>query len=142
MTPCSVVYKAFLSKVSGDDWEDWNLVDIEEDMHDILLSALPYFKFPQHDLALDVNGENFMGDLINDEVQILATYMKCEWLNRNILSWENVRPMYDEKDWSLNSPLDKLRKMLELEQARAKQLESIFYRSPNKKPFRYRKLAG
>jgi hypothetical protein len=50
--------------------------------------------------------------------------------------------MYDEKDWSLNSPLDKLRKMLELEQARAKQLESIFYRSPNKKPFRYRKLAG
>ena len=36
----------------------------------------------------------------NEEVQILATYMKCEWLNRTILTWENVKPLYEERDFS------------------------------------------
>jgi hypothetical protein len=30
----------------------------------------------------------------------LATYMKCEWLNRTILTWENVKPLYEERDFS------------------------------------------
>ena len=51
--------------------------------------------------------ENFADDLNNEEIQILATYMKCEWLNRTILTWENVKPLYEERDFSQANLLDK-----------------------------------
>ena len=34
--------------------------------------------------------------------------MKCEWLNRTILTWEHVKPMYEEKDFSEANLIDKL----------------------------------
>jgi hypothetical protein len=47
--------------------------------------------------------------LSNFEIQILAGYMKCEWLERTILSWENVKPLYVERDFSQANLLDKLK---------------------------------
>ena len=67
--------------------------------------------------------------------------MKCEWLNRTILTWENVKPLYVERDFSQANLIDKFNAMLAAEQANAAKLESIYYRSVNKKPFTYRKLA-
>lgn len=83
-----------------------------------------------------------MHDLTNSEVQILACYMKCEWLNRTILTWENVKPLYDERDFSQANLLDKFNKMLAAEQANALKLEAIYYRSIKEKPFLYRNLAS
>ena len=42
----------------------------------------------------------FVEELTSEEIQILATYMKCEWLNRSIMTWENVKPLYEERDFS------------------------------------------
>jgi hypothetical protein len=67
--------------------------------------------------------------------------MKCEWLNRTILTWENVKPLYEERDFSQANLLDKFNKMLAAEQTHAKELESIYYRSVNKKPFDFTRLA-
>ena len=44
--------------------------------------------------------EGFIEELGSEEIQILSTYMKCEWLNRCIMTWENVKPLYEERDFS------------------------------------------
>ena len=73
--------------------------------------------------------EYFTNELSNEEIQILATYMKCEWLNRTILTWENVKPLYEERDFSQANLLDKFNQMLEKEKKNAARLEAVYYRS-------------
>lgn len=140
MTPYQEIYDSFLSKILEDEWVAWDEEEIEEDLRTLLEGAIPYFKFPRKDLSRDDIG--FDEDLDNEEKQILATYMKCEWLNRTILTWENVKPLYEERDFSQANLLDKFRLLLEKEEKKANKLESIYYRSVKNKPFDYGRLAG
>ena len=139
MTPYSVIYSAFLSKQTDDEWENWTIHEINADFRQMLEAGLPYFKFPRVSLARDDKG--FKEDLNDQEVQIIACYMKCEWLNRTILSWENVKNLYTERDFSQANLLDKFTAMLKAERKQAEKLEAIYYRSVERKPFRYRELA-
>ena len=140
MTSFSKVYDAFLARILEDEWENWLIEEAENDWRQILEMALPHFKFPRVDLTRDDRG--FSGDLDSEEIQIIANFMKCEWLNRCIMTWENVKPLYVERDFSQANLLDKLQNMLESELARAKEIESIYYRSRKGKRFRYSKLAS
>ena len=156
MTPIGTVYEAFLAKINDDEWVYWSENDTKRDLKQIFDAALPLFKFPKKDMTLEsesiaenVEGEevvyynyNFVSDLSNDEIQILACYMKCEWLNRSILTWERIKPQYEERDFSEANMLDKLYSALESEQREAKKREAIYYRAINRKPFDYTKLAG
>lgn len=139
MTSFDTVYTAFLSKILDDEWDTWTEEEMEQDLFTLLEAAVLRFKFPR--VSLEYTTEGFTDTLTNDEVQILATYMKCEWLNRTILTWENVKPLYEERDFSQANLLDKFNKMLAAEQTHAKELESIYYRSVNKKPFDFTRLA-
>lgn len=139
MTPYSVIYSSFLSKQTDDEWENWTIHEINADFRQMLEAGLPYFKFPRVSLARDDKG--FKEDLNDQEVQIIACYMKCEWLNRIILSWENVKNLYTERDFSQANLLDKFTAMLKAERKQAEKLEAIYYRSVERKPFRYRELA-
>lgn len=145
MTNFQVIYDAFLSKLLDDEWALWDEEDMKEDWKSILKGAIPQFKFPRVSLdiviAPETEEEVFSGDLDNEEIQILATYMKCEWLNRTILTWENVKPLYEERDFSQANLIDKFRSMLEAEKKYAEKLEAKYYRSIKRKPFDYTKLA-
>lgn len=141
MTDLQVVYDAFLAKMLEDEWVNWDLEDIEEDWKSLLKGALPWFKFPRVSLEFDENEEHFEDDLSNEEIQILATYMKCEWLNRTILTWENVKPLYEERDFSQANLIDKFNQMLATEKQNAARLEAVYYRSIKRKPFEYRQMA-
>lgn len=140
MTSFDVVYDAFLSKILEDEWEDWDESELRQDLFTLLQAAIMRFKFPR--VSLEYTSEGFTDTLTNDEIQILATYMKCEWLNRTLLTWENVKPLYVERDFSQANLIDKFNAMLSAELYNAKRLEGIYYRSVNKKPFEYRHLAG
>ena len=139
MTPYSKVYDAFLARILEDEWGNWSLEEAERDWKHCLDAAKIWFKFPRVDLDGDENG--FFGDLGNEEIQILANYMKCEWLNRSIMTWENIKPLYAEKDFSQANLLDKLKAMLEREEAKAAKAESNYYRAIKGKPFNYRMLS-
>lgn len=139
MTSFQTVYDAFLAKMLDDEWSVWEEEDMQEDWKAILKGALPWFKFPR--VSLDTDGDQFVEDLNNEEIQILATYMKCEWLNRTILTWENVKPLYEERDFSQANLLDKFNQMLEQEKKNAARLEAVYYRSIQRKPFDYTRLA-
>lgn len=141
MTSIHKVYEAFLSKMLEDEWLNWTDEEVERDWRTLLDGAIPYFKFPRVDLEID-DSDNFIGDLSNEEIQILATFMKCEWLNREILTWENIKPLYVERDFSQANLIDKLQKLLEREEYKARKLERIYYRSIKNRPFDYKKLAG
>jgi hypothetical protein len=145
MTSFQVVYDAFLGKLLEDEWALWDEEDMKEDWKNILKGAIPQFKFPRVSLDIEIDSESeeevFSGNLDNEEVQILATYMKCEWLNRTILTWENVKPLYEERDFSQANLIDKFRSMLEAEKKNAEKLEAKYYRSIKRRPFDYTKLA-
>lgn len=140
MTPLSKVYDAFLSKMNEDEWAEWTKEEFLEDAYTILCNSLPWFKFPR--CSLEIEGDHFISDLNNTEIRIIATYMKCAWLDRTILTWENVKPQYDERDFSPANRLREYRLLLEKEQKEARRLESIYYRSIKNLPFDYTKLAG
>ena len=140
MTPYQKVYDAFLVKMLEDEWVNWTEEEISQDLRGILEGAISWFKFPR--ISLDRDDVGFINDLDNEEIQILACYMKCEWLNRTILTWENVKPLYEERDFSQANLLDKFNQLLEAEKYNALKLERIYYRSIKGKPFKYSNLAG
>ena len=139
MTPYSKVYDAFLARILEDEWEKWFIEEAEQDWRQILEAALPWFKFPR--VSLDHNDDGFVDDLRPVEIQIIANYMKCEWLNRCIMTWENVKPLYVERDFSQANLIDKLTKMLESERKNALAMESVYYRSRDGKPYDFTKFA-
>jgi hypothetical protein len=139
MTPYGKVYEAFLARSLEDEWDTWLIEEAEQDWRLILEAALPWFKFPR--VSLERNDEGFSEALGAEEIQIIANYMKCEWLNRCILTWENIKPLYTEKDFSQANLLDKLQKTLEGERESAKEMESIYYRSRKGRPFSFSSLA-
>ena len=145
MTDLQVVYDAFLGKMLEDEWANWDIDDIQQDWRSLLQGALPWFKFPRVslDIAIDEEDdtEKFVDDLSNEEIQILASYMKCEWLNRTILTWENVKPLYEERDFSQANLIDKFNQMLATEKKNAARLEAIYYRSIKRRPFGYSQMA-
>ena len=139
MTEYGKVYDAFLVRILEDDWDGIFTEEIEQDWRLLLEAAIPWFKFPRIDL--ERNDEGFVNTLGSEEIQIIATYMKCEWLNRTILTWENIKPLYNERDFSQANLLDKLQNTLKAERERAEQLEAIYYRSRKGKPFNFASLA-
>ena len=140
MTSYQTVYDAFLAKMLDDEWGFWTEEEVEQDLRSLLEGAIPWFKFPR--VSLDRGDFGFENDLSNTEIQILATYMKCEWLNRTILTWENVKPLYEERDFSQANLLAKFQSMLEAEKYNALKLERVYYRSYDNKPFDFTSLAG
>lgn len=140
MTPVDKVYDAFLGKILEDEWGNWTMDEVVADLRILLDAAISWFKFPRVDLSIE--DDKFVGDLSNSEIQILATYMKCEWLNRTIMTWENVKTLYEERDFSQANLIDKLNEKLTQEKTNGEKLESIYYRSIKGKPFGYRRLAG
>ena len=140
MTPLDKVYNAFLSRILEDEWQQWMYDEAKQDWYQILENAITWFKFPR--VSLEHDEVNFYDNLTQSEIQIIADFMKAEWLNRCIMTWENVKPLYEERDFSQANLLDKLESSLEQEKRNAEKRESIYYRSRNGKPFDYSKLAG
>lgn len=141
------VYEAFLSKVNEDDWShcyskedlEWFLLDWRA----FLNSAIPYFKFPRCRLDIDEEKQCFVDEKMGQaEIQVLALFMKQEWLKRTVDSWENIKTQYDEADFS---QANLLRQFIELKAqatADARQVEANYYRSPDHRTFNFKSLAG
>lgn len=154
-TPFLKVYDAFLARITADEWTlEEELAIVERDWQELLKMAIFRFKYPRVDLDIEeVNDEEetphqlqsyqFVGDLTNDEIQLLALYMKHEWVKRCIASWENIRQLYADKDFSQANHLDKLNKLEEAINLEVHRAEGIYDRSREKNPADlFKKLAG
>lgn len=136
-----VVYTAFLSQIDADEWSTWEDYEREEDWFQLLLSAIFQFKFPRVSLEINEDKTAFIDEKVsNAEVQVLAGYMKLAWLSRVVNSWEALRPMYQERDFSPANMLKEYRGKEADQLQLAKQLEAKYYRSIEGKPYRFSKL--
>ena len=155
-TPFSKVYEAFLARITADEWAlEEELSIVERDWQQLLDMAIFRFKYPRVSLKkieFDPNPMDcldrtfsccFEDDLNQDEIQLLALYMKHEWVKRCIASWENIRQLYADKDFSQANHLDKLNKLQEAVADEVHRAEGIYDRSRNKRPASlFKKLAG
>ena len=143
-TPLQDVYEAFLSKIEADDWmltEEENVVT--EDWRMLLNAAIMQFRYPRISLDYDKESAVFTDDLGNDEIQILANLMKLEWIRRCISTWDNIRQLYSDKDFSQANFLDKLNKTGEQVRDECRLMLDRYGRSTNYKPSKlFGKLAG
>lgn len=143
-TPFLSVYEAFLSGITADEWsveEDRKIV--EEDWKQLLYKALVRFKYPRVSLEIDEEKDGFVETLSIHEIQLLGLYMKHEWVDRCIASWENIRQLYTDKDFSQANHLDKLIKMEERLAWKVREAEGRYDRSRNYRPASiFSKLAG
>jgi len=156
-TPLLKVYDAFLARITADEWTlEEELAIVERDWQELLRMAIFRFKYPRvkldiEEVETDSSSDNphelkvyqFTSDLTNDEIQLLALYMKHEWIKRCIASWENIRQLYADKDFSQANHLDKLNKLEAAVANEIHQAVGIYDRSRGKRPANlFKKLAG
>ena len=148
-TPLQDVYDAFLSKIEADDWmlsgmEGESISEeILDDWRMLLNAAIMQFRYPRVSLDYDKESAVFTEDLGNDEIQILANLMKLEWIRRCISTWDNIRQLYSDKDFSQANFLDKLNKTGEQVRDECRLMLDRYGRSANYKPSKlFGKLAG
>ena len=142
-TPFQAIYDSFLARISSDEWVLPDEMYIaQRDWFEFLKMAIFRFRFPRKSLEYDVEQMAFNEELDDAEIQVLAIYMKHEWVKRCVASWEEIRMLYSNKDFSQANHLDKLIKLsdqLELECAKS---AATYYRSINGRPYDYTNLAG
>lgn len=124
-TPFLKVYDAFLARITADEWTlEEELAIVERDWQELLKMAIARFKYPRvslefeevsatevSEMAPQLKIYQFTNDLTNAEIQVLATYMKHEWIKRCVASWEHIGQLYTSKDFSAANHLDKLNDM-------------------------------
>jgi hypothetical protein len=120
-TPFLKVYDAFLARITADEWTlEEELAIVERDWQELLKMAIARIKYPRVSLDIEevTSGDDnelkmyqFTDDLSNEEIQLLALIMKHEWIKRCIASYEEIRYLYADKDFSQANHLDKLLKL-------------------------------
>ena len=155
-TSLTRIYDAFLARITADEWTlEEELAIVERDWQELLNMAIFRFKYPRVDLTLnEIDSSNtidneqlpkkeFVNDLTNDEIQILALFMKHEWVKRCIASWENIRQLYSSKDFSQANHLDKLNKLEAAIETELNHALGVYDRSRGKRPASlFKHLAG
>ena len=139
ITPFSIIYDSFLSKITDDMYMELTELDTFSMLQELLLSAIPKFEFPRVNLnnyeLLDiedqitykgiesenqlVSGVIYSSGYFNcrlniEEINILSTYMIVEWLGQQLASIENVRLKYSGSDFKFTSQANHLQKVLVL----------------------------
>lgn len=119
ITPFSLIYDLFLSKIQDDLYLELTELDTHRLLQELLLAAIPKFEFPRKPLddyetqdVVDVGKYNgvesdfkdwdlliygqgqFNVLLTDEEMNILATYMIVEWIGQQLASIENTRMKY------------------------------------------------
>lgn len=153
-TPFLKVYDAFLARITADEWTlEEELAIVERDWQELLKMAVERFKYPRISLEMEeleqsdssnpITVMQFKEELTNAEIQMLALYMKHEWVKRCIASWENIRQLYVDSDYSQANHLDKLNKLETSVALEVHKAEGRYDRSRNHSPAAvFKRLAG
>ena len=142
-TPFQSIYDSFLARISSDEWVLPDEMYIaQHDWFEFLKMAIFRFRFPRKSLEYDIEQMAFNEELDDAEIQMLAIYMKHEWVKRCVASWEEIKMLYSNKDFSQANHLDKLIKLSEQLELECVKSSATYYRSIKGRPYDYTKLAG
>ena len=145
-THFSEVYDFLLAKTDAKEWA-WSedLEVLQADWQMLLRMAVQSFLFPRISLDFvtdEETGETGFAEQITDaEKQVLATYMKHEWLKRSITNWKNIEMLYHDKDFKISGKAAHLNALINLEAVYDEECKKIANKY-SRKVFDYTNLAG
>lgn len=132
-TKFSAVYNCFLGKITDDMYMELTPEDTLRDLQSLLIDAIPGFEFPRKNIndymimaAAQANIDDdtiqyiendnscFNIELSQEEIDILAVLMMCNWLQRQVTSIENIRMKYSGSDFKFTSQANHLAKLMAL----------------------------
>ena len=142
-TPLQSVYDSFLASVTADDWMlEEDMLVIQQDWLMLLNKAIDRFERPHISLQIKESGDAFIEAFTSQEIQLLARYMKLEWLNRCIADWRQIKQLYSNKDFSQANHLDKLLKLQRSVEFDCFKAQRRYRRAYEGKVFDFGQLAG
>lgn len=142
-TPFKVLFDSFLARIESQDWVIPEQIEIaERDWIQLLKIAIFQFRFPRVSLEFNEDEKVFLNEIGNPQIQVLATIMKHQWIKRCIASWEQIKMLYSNKDFSQANHLDKLIKLSDQVYVQVIKALATYSRSINGKPFNYAVFAG
>lgn len=139
-TEFSEIYDFLLAKTDAKEWawtEDLELLQADWQM--LLRMAIQSFLFPR--ISLDIENGSFVNELTDAEKQVLATYMKHEWLKRSITNWKNIEMLYHDKDFKISGKAAHLNALINLEAVYDEECKKVANKY-SRKVFDYTTLAG
>ena len=146
MTTLDEVYDFLLAKTDAKEWawtEDLDL--LQSDWKMLLRMAIQDFLFPRVNLEIindaDSGQEVFAEDITDAEKQVLATYMKHEWLKRSITNWKNIEMLYHDKDFKISGKAAHLNALINLEAVYDEECKKMANKY-SRRVFDYTTLAG
>lgn len=146
MTALDEVYDFLLAKTDAKEWawtEDLEL--LQSDWKMLLRMAIQDFLFPRIELEIgqdiETGEEKFINDITDAEKQVLATYMKHEWLKRSITNWKNIEMLYHDKDFKISGKAAHLNALINLEAVYDEECKKVANKY-SRKVFDYTTLAG
>ena len=83
----------------------------------------------------------FKEKLSDAELQVLATYMKHEWLKRSITNWKNIEMLYHDKDFKISGKAAHLNALINLEAVYDEECKKMANKY-SRRIFDYTSLAG
>jgi hypothetical protein len=145
-TQFSEVYDFLLAKTDAKEWawsEDLELLKADWQM--LLRMAVQSFLFPRISLEFYTDPEteeiSFAEEITDAEKQVLATYMKHEWLKRSITNWKNIEMLYHDKDFKISGKAAHLNALINLESVYDEECKKVVNKY-SRKVFDYTNLAG
>lgn len=145
-TRFSEVYDFLLAKTDAKEWawtEDLEL--LKSDWQMLLRMAVQSFLFPRISLEFTIDPETeetvFTEEITDAEKQVLATYMKHEWLKRSITNWKNIEMLYHDKDFKISGKAAHLNALINLESVYDEECKKVVNKY-SRKVFDYTNLAG
>jgi len=145
-TQFSEVYDFLLAKTDAKEWA-WteDLEILKSDWQMLLRMAVQSFLFPRVSLDFyidpDTQEVGFAEEITDAEKQVLATYMKHEWLKRSITNWKNIEMLYHDKDFKISGKAAHLNALINLEAVYDEECKKIANKY-SRKVFDYTNLAG
>lgn len=109
------MYDFFLAGITDDMFMELTKADTEAMLHELLVSALPYFEFPQQDIfTLDETNSSFCVTLTSEEMMIIRQYMIVEWIGQQLATVDLIRQKYSGSDFKFTSQAAHLSKLISL----------------------------
>lgn len=119
------IYCSFLGKITDDMLLNMDMSDVIAIIKSILKSSLSSFQFPKFrimtfdenkeveiDNGIKIEGQ-FEDTLTYEEIEIIATLMLIEWINRQITTTQLMRMKYSTQDFKSASQANHIAKMTE-----------------------------
>lgn len=109
------IFQRYLNKISDSNLASIPTENLESIMTDYLMSSIVRFRKCKVNLKdFDLDLQQFNVDLSMEEIEILANWMKFEWVNQQINRIELLKQSLSNKDFAMYSQANHLAALLSL----------------------------